>query len=158
MLRLIPHPLHRLALRWAHRLRHRWRVLRRTPLAGVSVFVTDFQGRLLLVRHSYGPGGWALPGGGMNRGEDPLDAACREVAEEVRCTLEGAKVLDSIEETISGSPHTAWLVTGKTRDHPRPDRREVVDARFFPVHSLPEPLTRLTRVRVALWRGKLGGP
>ena len=155
MLHLIPRPLYRMALRWAHRLRHRWRVLARTPLAGVSVLVTDQQGRLLLVRHSYGPEGWALPGGGMGRGEDALAAARREVAEEVGCALEGAKVLDSIEETISGSPHTAWLVAGKTRDYPRPDRREVIEARFFPIHSLPEPLTRLTRARVEVWRGKL---
>lgn len=152
MFHLIPRPLHRSALRLAHRLRHRWRTLAKTPLAGVSVFVTDIEGRLLLVRHSYGPGGWALPGGGMARGEDALAAARREVAEEVGCTLESADVFDSIEETISGSPHTAWLVTGRTQDHPRPDRREVVDARFFPLHSLPEPLTALTRRRIDDWR------
>ena len=152
MLRLIPRPLHRAALRWAHSVRHRWRVFRRVPLAGVSVFVTDIEGRLLLVRHSYGPGGWALPGGGMGQGEDPLDAARREVREEVGCALQGATVIESIEEELSGSPHTAWLVGGRTQDHPRPDRREILEARFFPVHSLPEPLTRLTRARVESWR------
>ena len=119
------------------------------------MFVTDLQGRLLLVRHSYGPQGWALPGGGMGRKEDALEAARREVAEEVGCVLEGARVLECIAEEISGSPHTAWLVAGKTRDHPRPDRREIVEARFFPVHSLPEPLTRLTRSRVETWRRRL---
>ena len=155
MLRLIPRSLHRMALRWAHRIRHRWRRLARTPLAGVSVFVTDLEGRLLLVRHSYGPGGWSLPGGGMGKGEEPLAAAAREVREEVRCELEALRVLDRVEETISGSPHTAWLVTGTTRDHPRPDRREVIEARFFPLHSLPEPQTGLTRERIAAWRASL---
>lgn len=152
MLFLIPRSLHRAALRWAHSVRHRWRVIRRVPLAGVSVFVTDKDGRLLLVRHSYGPGGWALPGGGMGRGEDPLAAARREVREEIGCVLEGVAVVDVIEEELSGSPHTAWLVSGRTQDHPRPDRREIVEARFFPLHSLPEPLTRLTRIRVEAWR------
>ena len=152
MLYLIPRSFHRTALRFAHRMRHRWRTLAKTPLAGVSVFVTDMEGRLLLVRHSYGPAGWALPGGGVGRDEDALLAARREVAEEVGCALESAHVFDSIEETISGSPHTAYLVTGRTQDHPRPDRREVVDARFFPLHSLPEPLTRLTRQRIDDWR------
>jgi 8-oxo-dGTP pyrophosphatase MutT (NUDIX family) len=155
MLRLIPRPLHRAFLRLAHRLRHRWRKFARSSLAGVSVFVTDLDGRLLLVRHSYGPGGWALPGGGINRSESPEEAAAREVAEEVGCTIEGVRVLDRLEETISGSPHTAWLVAGRTQDHPRPDRREIVEARFFPTHSLPEPLTRLTRARIDAWRGKL---
>lgn len=154
MLQLIPPPLHRALLRLAHRLRHRWRTLAGARLAGVSVFVTDLEGRLLLVRHSYGPGGWALPGGGMKRGEAPEAAAAREVAEEVGCRIEGARVLDQIEETLSGSPHTAWLVAGRTLDRPRPDQREILEARFFPTHSLPEPLTPLTRRRIEAWRGK----
>ncbi|MXO74623.1 NUDIX domain-containing protein [Altererythrobacter aerius] len=155
MLRLIPPPVHRLALRVAHRVRHRWRRMRRRPLAGVSVFVTDLQGRLLLVRHSYGSGSWTLPGGGMRRGEAPEDAARREIGEEVGCRLEGVRMLDKLQETLSGSPHTAWLVAGRTQDCPRPDRREVVEARFFPTHSLPEPLAVLARNRIEAWRGKL---
>ena len=154
MLRLIPATLHRLGLRWGHRVRHRWRRFAGQPLAGVSVFVTDFEGRLLLVRHSYGPSGWALPGGGVANGEAPEAAAAREVAEEVRCTLEDAQVIDTFEETISGAPHTAYLVAGRTRDRPRPDKREVVEARFFPRHSLPEPQTPLTRARIAAWKAR----
>jgi len=152
---MIPAALHRVALRFAHRLRHRWRKIARPTLAGVSVFVTDLEGRLLLVRHSYGPGGWALPGGGMGRHESAEDAARREIKEEVGCTLEGVRVLDTIEETLSGTAHTAWLIAANTRDRPRPDRREIVEARFFPTHSLPEPLTPLTRARITAWRGKL---
>jgi ADP-ribose pyrophosphatase YjhB (NUDIX family) len=155
MLHLIPPSIHRSALRMAHRLRHRWRKLVRVRLAGVSVFVTDMEGRLLLVRHSYGPGGWCLPGGGVSAKEDPEVAARREIAEEVGCALEGVRVLDRIEEVISGSPHTAWLIAARTRDRPRPDRREVIEARFFPTHTLPEPLTSLTRSRIATWREKL---
>ncbi|MCT2559864.1 NUDIX domain-containing protein [Tsuneonella sp. YG55] len=155
MLRLIPRPIHRIALRVAHAVRHRWRRLVKLPLAGVSVIVTDMEGRVLLVRHSYGPGGWALPGGGMGRREEPLAAAAREVHEEIGCVLESGRVLDRIEETVSGAPHTAWLVAGTTRDYPVPDRREVIEARFFPLHSLPEPQSDLTRKRIAAWRESL---
>jgi ADP-ribose pyrophosphatase YjhB (NUDIX family) len=154
MFRLVPPALHRFALRWAHRVRHRWRKASGQPLAGVSVLVTDLEGRLLLVRHSYGPQGWALPSGGMKRGENPEDAARREVAEELRCTLEDARVFDTIEETLSGARHTAYLVTGRTLDRPRPDKREVVEAKFCPIHSLPEPQTALTRVRIAAWKAR----
>ena len=118
------------------------------------MFVTDLEGRLLLVRHSYGPGGWALPGGGMKRGETAEAAALREAAEEVGCRIEGARVLERLEETLSGSPHTAWLVAGRTLDRPTPDKREILEARFFPTHSLPEPLTPLTRRRIEAWKGK----
>ena len=90
----------------------------------------------------------------MRRGEAPEAAATREMAEEVGCRIEGARVLARVDETLSGAPHTAWLVAARTLDHPRPDRHEIVEARFFPTHSLPEPLTPLTRRRVEAWKGK----
>lgn len=152
--KLIPRPLHRLALNAAYRMRHRWRTMAGMQLEGVSVFVTDPGGKLLMVRHSYGPDAWMLPGGGMKRGEAAEDAARREIREELRCTLDGVKVIESCAETISGAPHTAHLVAARTMDRPKPDMREVIEARFFPVHSLPEPQTALTRARIAAWRGK----
>ncbi|OBX19196.1 DNA mismatch repair protein MutT [Erythrobacter sp. QSSC1-22B] len=144
--------LHRLALRMAHALRHRWRVLRRTPLEGVTVIACDLQGKVLLVRHSYGPRGWFLPGGGIGRGERPEQAAVRELREETGCVAEGTRLVGSFEEQVSGSPHTAHIVTCLTDDDPQPDRREVIEARFFPTHSLPEPLSPRTAARLAFWR------
>ena len=73
MLHLIPSPLHRAALKLAHRLRHHWRKVRRTTPDGVSVIAHDLEGQILLVRHSYGPDGWYFPGGGIARGEAPED-------------------------------------------------------------------------------------
>ena len=65
---LLPAPLHRALLPLAHGLRHRWRKWRRTPIAGVSVVITNLSGDVLLLRHSYGPNVWALPGGGLASG------------------------------------------------------------------------------------------
>jgi 8-oxo-dGTP pyrophosphatase MutT (NUDIX family) len=154
MLHLIPRPLHRALLRVAHRLRQRWRSVFKLPIEGVSVLVSDLDGRLLMVRHSYGSGAWLLPGGGMKRGESPEDAARREIAEELGCRIESVRVIETIAEVISGAPHTAHLVAARTLDRPRPDGREVIEARFFPSHSLPEPQTPLTRTRIAAWRAR----
>ena len=142
----------RLAYRIAHRVRHRWRIWRGTRLEGVTMIATDLEGQLLLIRHSYGPGGWAFPGGGIKRGEAPVDAARRELAEETGCAVDRIEPVGQLEETLSGSPHTAHIFAGTTSDVPRPDEREVVEARFFPAHSLPEPLTRRTRARLEFWR------
>lgn len=54
---------------------------------GANVVVTDDQGRLLLVRHSY-RAHWGLPGGLIERGEEPAVAAAREVREEVGIEVE----------------------------------------------------------------------
>jgi ADP-ribose pyrophosphatase YjhB (NUDIX family) len=154
MASLLPAPLHRVALRLAHRIRHRWRRWRGVPIAGVSVIVTNIGGDVLLLKHSYGPAVWALPGGGLKRGEDPMDCARREVHEELGITLARIEPVAVIEEEISGSPHTAHVFAAVCDRQPRPDRREVVEARFFPPHSLPEPLGRTTRARIAAWKGR----
>ncbi|WP_427964755.1 NUDIX domain-containing protein [Altererythrobacter sp.] len=156
MFRLIPPPLHRLALKIAHRVRHKWRLLRKVPISGVTVIASDAQGRVLLVRHSYGSGHWALPGGGIKRGEEPQDAAHREMREEVGCLIEQVELFESFEEVISGSRHTAYLVSARLQGELRPDMREVVEARVFEPASLPRPIGSLSRTRLERWQAQIG--
>ncbi|MBU7579033.1 MAG: NUDIX domain-containing protein [Porphyrobacter sp.] len=151
---LLPAPLHRALLPLAHALRHRWRRWRKVPIAGVSVIITNLGGDVLLLRHSYGPDVWSLPGGGLGKGEDPLSAAQREVREELGVELARIEPVGTIEEVLSGSPHTAHIFAAVCDQRPQPDRREVTEARFFPSHSLPEPLGETTRRRIAVWRAR----
>lgn len=153
MLRLIPAPLHRALMPLAHAVRRQWRRWRKVPLAGCSVIVGRMDGAILLVRHSYGPQHWALPGGGLAPGEEPESCARRELSEELGMAPVRFELVGRIEETISGSPHTAHVFHCLTDETPLIDAREVVEARFFPTHSLPEPLSALTRARLDLWRG-----
>lgn len=149
--------LHRRALRVAHSVRHRWWRWRRAPLDGVTMIARDLQGDLLLVRLSYAEAGWSFPGGGARRGEAMADAAARELAEETGCTAGKVRLVGCMEETVSGSPHTAHVFTCITLDRPVPDSREVVEARFFPTHSLPHPMTPRTQARLAFWRAAENG-
>ena len=150
----LPAPLHRMALPLAHRLRHRWRHWRKTPIAGVSVIITNLGGDVLLLKHSYGPAVWSLPGGGLGKGEDPAEAARREVREELGVELARIEPVGMLDEVLSGSPHTAHIFAGVCDQRPRPDGREVIEARFFPSHSLPEPLGDTTRKRIAVWKAR----
>lgn len=61
-----------------------WRRLRQPWITvGVLGAVFDEAGRLLLVEHVFHPHcPWGLPGGWMNRNEDPADTIRRELAEE----------------------------------------------------------------------------
>lgn len=152
MLRLIPPRVHRAALRLAYVLRHHARVILKPRLRGVSVAATDEAGRVLLVRHSYGSGAWSLPGGGCARGEDAEAAARRELMEELGIAAARLDLVAVTEETVSGAPHTAFFFAAVTAGAPRPDRREIVEARFFAHDSLPEGMSALTRARIAMWR------
>lgn len=48
---------------------------------GVRILIVD-ERRVLLVSHWYAPWAWTLPGGGVNKGETPEEAAIREASEE----------------------------------------------------------------------------
>ncbi len=154
MLHLIPAPLHRLVLKIAYNLRQKQRRVTGKARDGVTVVGRDFDGQILLVRHSYGPNEWFFPGGGINDGESPEGAAERELMEETACEITGMKLVGVIEETLSGAPHKDHLFEGVVSDMPEADGREIVDARFFPTHSLPEPLSPRTRERLKMWQAR----
>ncbi len=158
MLHLIPRPVHRALLKLAHPVRHRWRRWRKTPLAGCSVLLFDLSDQVLLLRHNYGPALWSLPGGGIGKAEAPADAAKREVSEELNIALDTLASLGTMQETISGSLHTAHVFFARIDQSPCPDGREVREARFFPMHSLPADLSDLTRARLALWQDRMSSP
>ena len=155
MLRLIPAPVHRLGLRWAYRLRNLYRRVMRPHLAGVSLVIADEAARVLLVRHSYGSRRWAIPGGGLARGEAPEAAARRELREELGCEATQMTAIGTLEEELSGTRHTAYVFAAKPASAPRPDRREVMELAFFAENELPAELSSITRSRIALWRAWL---
>ena len=89
---------------------------------------------------------------GRRRNEPAETAARRELREETGCEIAALASVGEIEEELSNAPHRAHLFAGVVDAVPKVDGREVVEARFFPVHSLPEPLSPRTRTRLALWQ------
>lgn len=155
MLNWLPAPLHRTLYRAAHWARVRvWR-LWKPATSGVRVLALDPQGRVLLIRHSYGSRKWMPPGGGMGRGEDPLIAAGRELLEETGLALRDAHLAENENESIHGAPHRVNIAIGHVEGEPRPDGREIVEAAFFPLDALPGfmPPGLADRIRATLQHG-----
>lgn len=138
MLHLIPAPLHRQLYRLAHRVRRLWWRVRRPRRSSVLVIAFDAHERVLLVRHSYGPAIWSVPGGGIDRGEDAATAAAREFREELGCEVTGLVLVDVAEDRITGSLDRQHLFVARLAGEPVPDMREIVAVALVDPARLPE--------------------
>ena len=113
------------------------------------VVAFDERGRVLLVRHSYGPPLWSLPGGGMNRREHAEQAALREIREELGCGLRDLTAIEANEERIAGSLDMQHIFAARLEGDPVPDMREIVAVELADPDNLPEPCGRRTRQWIA---------
>ena len=111
----------------------------RDPKVGVGALVVDGDGRVLLVRRGVAPGKglWALPAGFVDAGEDPREAAAREVAEETGLQVRCRQVLDVYPGSPGGASFflafRAELLSGVLAA-----ADDATDARFFALDALPE--------------------
>ncbi|MBI1188376.1 MAG: NUDIX domain-containing protein [Alphaproteobacteria bacterium] len=117
--------------------------------------VFDADGRILLVRNTYGDRrALVLPGGGVGLFETPIAAARREVREETRCRVENVVLFGRYISTFEGKRDAIWVFTARTHDTPIPDGREVAEAAFFALHALPEAASPATRRRISEYCGE----
>lgn len=141
-----------LLLRIAAQLRRLvWRVLGPRTI-GVRGLVVDGEGRVLLVRHSYGRPAWHLPGGGVKRRESLEDALRRELREEAGVFPTGpVRLLGTYSNLREGkSDHVSVFVVERWRREESHDA-EIADIGFFALDALPETTTPGTRRRLAEW-------
>ena len=127
---LIPWPVQRVLIGWA----------KPSFVVGTTAAVTNAEGQILLVRHSYKPG-WSTPGGFVNRREPTTDAVAREVWEElgIRVRVEGEPVcIVRSQERIVELVHRARPVDDEAAARVRPRSAEIAEARWFDPDDLPD--------------------
>lgn len=129
-----------------------WRVFGPRTI-GVRGLVVDEEGRILLVRHSYGRLAWHLPGGGVKRRESIEDALHRELREEAGVFATGpVRLLGTYSNLREGkSDHISVFVVDRWRRQDSHDA-EIADSGFFALDLLPETTTPGTRRRLEEWR------
>lgn len=78
----------------------------------VRVIISDGSGRVLVVKNYFSRQQWALPGGGIKRGESFKRAAQREVFEELGLEIGGLRYLGRVETRETYRPFMVQVYTG----------------------------------------------
>jgi 8-oxo-dGTP pyrophosphatase MutT (NUDIX family) len=124
-------------------------------MPSAHVVIRDGAGRILLVRHTEGR--WQLPGGAVDPGETPAEAARRECMEEMGVVVEPERIAGvyggrEYRVTYANGDEAAWVATifeARIVDgEPTPSDDETIDVGWFTrdeLEALPQSdATRLT--------------
>lgn len=117
---------------------------------GANTIIFDDQGRILLVKHTYGRKSWHLPGGGAEANESVVETAVRETYEET-----GLQVVATHITGIYYDPGQDFLIlvflcrSSNGRFEPLcPDLRKISECAFWPLDALPKPINDFTIRRI----------
>lgn len=119
------------------------------------VIVIERAGKILLVKRAVDPGKgrWAFPAGFVDAGEDPKDAACREIHEETGVDIEIDRLIDVFARSADDGgtadiliAYSAHIIGGTL--HPDDDAEEVD---WFTAPDLPDLVFATTKILVQRW-------
>jgi ADP-ribose pyrophosphatase YjhB (NUDIX family) len=103
--------------------------------------VVDDDDRILLLKHVFRAGsGWGIPGGFMNKGEQPEAALRREVHEEVGLDLDRVEL--AFVRTLKQIGQVEIYFRAAPRGAPEPRSMEIKSADWFKLDELPAGLSR----------------
>ncbi|MBY0501104.1 MAG: NUDIX domain-containing protein [Alphaproteobacteria bacterium] len=120
---------------------------------GVRALVVQ-EGQILLVKHTYTPG-WHHPGGGIEGGETGLQAVKRELKEEVGINLlENPQILGFYYNILNRRDDYIIVYVCTSFKRKNVKSREILEAKWFPLESLPPDITLGTKNRIAEYLGE----
>ena len=141
-----PHPIRRLLIARFGGLYND--LIGRRAHLGAAAVIFDRDGRVLLVRHSYGRRGWELPGGGRQPNESIEHAVLREVREELGVEPLTAELRAIYYEPKFDQHHFAFLCRLPDGAEPKPSSAEILESGYSPVDGLPRPINDFTAQRI----------
>lgn len=120
---------------------------------GVRLIILD-ERRVLLVTHWYAPWAWTLPGGGVEHGETPTDAAIREAREETGLAINSiAGEIGTYTGSMGKRDTVAVFYTGDfSGSLTLMPSLEIMGKSWFDIDNLPEEISPANRRRILAYR------
>ncbi|MBM7564914.1 NUDIX hydrolase [Paenibacillus sacheonensis] len=117
---------------------------------GAAAVIVDAEGRILLVKHSYGKNNWDLPGGKSEANESAQQTAAREVLEETGLNVEVGQLTGIYYEAGRDHDmhHFVFLATIVKGQVPVPSSPEILECRYCSIDEWPRPISDFTRKRI----------
>ena len=111
----------------------------------VAAVIFDAEGKVLLLDHVLRPGsGWGIPGGFVNRGEQPAVAIEREIHEETGLRLENIKLFRA--RIIN--KHVEFIFQAQAKGAGEVKSREILAVEWFALDEMPEEMSAMQKVTV----------
>ena len=111
---------------------------------GVKCIIEKEDGKILLIKNTYGNGKWNLPGGGIEKGETPENAVRREIQEEVGLELHTINFIGEFESTAEYKKDQINVFYSEvTNPILNIQESEISDYIWSDVHELPGPLSAI---------------
>ena len=130
----------------------------RPRTSGVKCLI-ECNGRVLMIRNTYGHRKWTFPGGGLERGEEPEAAARREAREEVGTYPPAVAYLGHYFNTREYKRDTVHCFYGRVASEVfAVDPIEIAEAAWFSLDALPQSLAKGAAEALALYHKKISNP
>jgi len=120
--------------------RHLSRIGQRRFTVTVAAMLFDENERILLLEHVFrADEGWGVPGGFINKAENPEAALRRELREEIGIEIEDVKVIFS--RTLGTLKQVEIYFRARVIGDPKPSSFEIKSAQWFALDQLPPDLS-----------------
>jgi len=107
-----------------------------------AAVVTDDAGRVLLLKHVFrGGSGWGIPGGFIEAGEQPEEAARRELREEAGIELEDLRLVHARALRRPRQVELLFVARGANPARAHAASGEISRAEWFATDALPDELS-----------------
>lgn len=117
-------------------------------LIGAAAVILDCNGRVLLVKHSYGKNNWDLPGGKAEQNESAEETAKREVLEELGLTVTIEQLTGIYYDPQYDMHHFVFIANYDSNLVPQPSSPEILECSYCSIDDLPQPISDFTYNRI----------